>query len=125
MCKSRSENAPHIFSVADSAYQDMLHHEEVQHVIFAGESYSGKTTNAKLVLDHLFILGEGNKGVSDRLRQAKKVVNVLVNAGTPLNPDSTRCALETQVTFGSTGKLSGAIFWVYLLEKLRVSTTDM
>lgn len=125
MCKSRSENAPHIFSVADSAYQDMLHHEEVQHVIFAGESYSGKTTNAKLVLDHLFILGEGNKGVSDRLRQAQKVVNVLVNAGTPLNPDSTRCALETQVTFGSTGKLSGAIFWVYLLEKLRVSTTDM
>lgn len=111
--------------MADSAYQDMLHHEEVQHIIFGGESYSGKTTNAKLVIDHLFILGEGNKGVSDRLRHAKNAVNVLVNAGTPLNPDSTRCALDTQMTFGSTGKLSGAIFWVYLLEKLRVSSTDM
>lgn len=111
--------------MADSAYQDMLHHEESQHIIFAGESYSGKTTNAKLAIKHLLILGDGNKGVSDRLRNATNAVSVLVNAGTPLNPDSTRCALETQVTFGPSGKLSGAIFWVFLLEKLRVSSTDM
>lgn len=111
--------------MADSAYQDMLHHEESQNIVFAGESYSGKSTNAKLVIDHLLILGEGNKGVSERLKNASNVVHALVNAGTPLNPNSTRCALETQVTFGSTGKLSGAIFWVYLLEKIRVSSTDM
>lgn len=111
--------------MADSAYQDMLHHEETQHIVFAGESYSGKTTNMKLAAKHLFILGESNKGVADRLRYSMSAVHVLVNAGTPLNPDSTRCALDTQITFGSTGKLSGAIFWVYLLEKLRVSSTDM
>lgn len=103
----------------------MLHHEESQTIVFAGESYSGKSTNAKLTIDHLLILGEGNKGATDRLRHATNVVHYLVNAGTPLNPNSTRCALETQITFGSTGKLSGAIFWVYLLEKIRVSSTDM
>lgn len=125
MCKSRSENAPHILSVADSAYQDMLHHEDTQHIILAGESYSGKSTNARQILRHLYILGEGNKGLSDRIAGAVAVVDTIVNGGTPLNPNSTRCALQTQITFGSTGKLSGAIFWVYLLEKLRVSTTDM
>lgn len=56
-CKSRSDNAPHIYSVADSAYQDVLHHEEPQHIIFSGETYSGKTTNLKRILDHLNYLG--------------------------------------------------------------------
>lgn len=124
-CKSRSDNAPHIFAVADSAYQDMLHHEEPQHILFAGESYSGKTTQLRHSIDHLCVLGEGNNNCSERVKKALKVVHALVNAGTPVNPDSTRCALQTQLTFGTTGKLSGAIFNVFLLEKLRVSSTDM
>lgn len=123
--KSRSENAPHIFAVADSAYQDMLHHEEPQHVIMSGESYSGKTTNLRLCIKHFTFLGEGNNGVACRVTAALNAIHSISNAGTPLNPDSTRCILQTQATFGPTGKLTGAIFWVYLLEKLRVSTTNM
>lgn len=103
----------------------MLHHEEPQHIIFAGESYSGKTTNLRLAIKHLTILGEGNKGCAERVLGALNVIHALVNAGTPLNADSTRCALQTQLTFGQTGKISGVIFWVYLLDKLRVSSTDM
>lgn len=125
VCKSRSENSPHIFSVADSAFQDMLHHEEPQHIIFAGESFSGKTINMRLAIKHLTILGEGNKGSGERILSALNVIHALVNAGTPLNADATRCALQTQLTFGKTGKISGAIFWIYLLDKLRVSSTDM
>lgn len=52
-------------------------------------------------------------------------VNALTHAGTPLNNDSTRGILHSQITFGNTGKLSGAIMMVYLLEKTRVSSTDM
>lgn len=125
VCKSRSENAPHIFSVADSAYQDMLHHEESQQIIVAGESYSGKTTNIKHAVRHLCILGEGNKGVKERVSESMEVIHMIVNSGTPLNSNSTRCVLQTQLTFGGSGKLSGALFWVLLLEKLRVSSTDM
>lgn len=122
-CKSRSDNAPHIFAVADSAFQDMLHHEEPQHILFAGESYSGKTTQMRHALDHLCFLGHTN--CSERVQKSLKVIHALVNAGTPVNPDSTRCALQTQLTFGTSGKLSGAIYSVFLLEKLRVSSTDM
>lgn len=124
-CKSRSENTPHIFSVADSAYQNMLHHEEPQQIIMAGESYSGKTTNLRHAVKHLTILGEGNKNIGDRVLRSLKVTHALVNAGTPINPNSTRCVYQAQITFGKTGKLSGAIYAVYLLEKNRVSSTDM
>lgn len=125
MFKSRSDNAPHVFSVADSAYQDMLHHEEQQHIIFSGESSSGKTTNMRLCYEHLMYQGEGNAGIQKRTNAAVLAVNALTHAGTPLNNDSTRCVLQLQVTFGSTGKLSGIIFWTYLLEKTRVSSVDM
>lgn len=56
--KSRSDNTPHIYSVADSAYQDVLHHEEPQHILFAGESNSGKTTNMMHLIEHLMYLGK-------------------------------------------------------------------
>lgn len=125
MFKSRSDNSPHIFSVADSAYQDMLHHEEQQFILFSGESYSGKTTNMRLCFEHLAMMGEGNAGIIKRVNSALQALTALTHAGTTLNHDSTRCAMQVQMTFGQTGKTSGIIFWVYLLEKIRVSSTDM
>ncbi|CRK93540.1 CLUMA_CG007073, isoform A [Clunio marinus] len=115
MYKSRSENAPHIFAVADSAYQDMLHHEEQQFVLFSGESYSGKTTNMRLAFKHLVMMGEGNAGVAKRVTNALQAITALTHSGTLLNQDSTRCVLQLQMTFGRTGKLSGALQISFLL----------
>ncbi|XP_047350442.1 neither inactivation nor afterpotential protein C isoform X3 [Vespa velutina] len=123
-CKSRSDNAPHVYSVADSAYQDVLHNEEPQHILFAGESNSGKTTNMLHAIEHLMFLGKSLQDTGARLMKALKVIHVFSNAATPLNPNSTRCVLQTQTTYGSSGKASGAIFWLYQLEKWRVSTRD-
>ncbi|XP_054006011.1 neither inactivation nor afterpotential protein C isoform X2 [Hylaeus anthracinus] len=123
-CKSRSDNAPHVYSVADSAYQDVLHNEEPQHILLAGESNSGKTTNMLHLVRHLMYLGKSLQDTGARLFRAIKVVHAFSNAATPLNPNSTRCMLEIQTTFGSSGKASGGIFWLYQLEKWRVSTRD-
>ncbi|XP_015178392.1 PREDICTED: neither inactivation nor afterpotential protein C isoform X1 [Polistes dominula] len=123
-CKSRSDNAPHVYSVADSAYQDVLHNEEPQHILFSGESNSGKTTNMLHAIEHLMFLGKSLQDTGSRLLRALKVIHVFSNAATPLNPNSTRCVLQIQTTFGSSGKASGAIFWLYQLEKWRVSTRD-
>uniref|UniRef100_W8BGP4 non-specific serine/threonine protein kinase n=2 Tax=Ceratitis capitata TaxID=7213 RepID=W8BGP4_CERCA len=123
--KSRSQNSPHIFSVADIAYQDMLHHKEPQHIVFSGESFSGKSTNVRLLINHLCYLGAGNRGATARVENSIEVIQMLVNAGTPINNESTRCVMQYFLTFGQTGKLSGAVFNMYMLEKLRVSTTDM
>ncbi|XP_060801531.1 neither inactivation nor afterpotential protein C [Amyelois transitella] len=124
-CKSRSDNEPHIFAVADSAYQDALHHNEPQHIVFSGESKSGKTTNMIHALSHLTHLGAMKNNTAERIQKATKVIHAAINAATPINSNSTRGILQVQVTYGSSGKLSGAIFWLYQLEKWRVSSTDM
>lgn len=102
-----------------------MHNEEAQNILFAGESYSGKTTNMRLAFQHLICMGEGNAGIANRIKLGLTAVNALTHAGTPLNSDSTRCAMQVQMTFGVTGKISGTIFWIYLLEKIRVSSTNM
>ncbi|XP_028163622.1 neither inactivation nor afterpotential protein C [Ostrinia furnacalis] len=124
-CKSRSDNEPHIFAVADSAYQDALHHNEPQHIVFSGESKSGKTTNMNHALSHLTHLGAMKNNTAERIQKAAKVIQSSLSAATPINANSTRAILQIQVTYGSSGKLSGAIFWLYQLEKWRVSSTDM
>lgn len=103
----------------------MLHHEEPQHIVMSGETFSGKTTNFRLLIKHLCYLGEGHEGMTSRIESAVAAIHAIVNAGTPINSDATKCFMQTQLAFGSAGKMSGAIFWIYLLEKLRVSSTDM
>ena len=44
--------------MADCAYQDMLHHNEAQNIVFRGETLSGKTTNCNHLIDHLLYLGK-------------------------------------------------------------------
>lgn len=71
------------------------------------------------------MMGEGNSGVAKQSLRALQAISALSHSGTIQNHDSTRCVLQVQTTFGQTGKLSGVIFWLYLLEKNRVSSTDM
>lgn len=76
-------------------------------------------------LSHLTHLGAMKNNTAERVQKATKVIQAAITAGTPSNAHSTRAIFQIQVTYGSSGKLSGAIFWLYQLEKLRVSSTDM
>ncbi|XP_023311142.1 neither inactivation nor afterpotential protein C [Anoplophora glabripennis] len=122
--KSRSENAPHIYSVGDTAYQNALHHVIPQQVIFIGESASGKTTNYLHLLDHLLYLGENASINSDRIKSAVKLIHTLIHASTPTNDYSTRAIFKTSFSYGKTGKFTGAEFKVLGLEKWRISSPD-
>ncbi|KAJ3603331.1 hypothetical protein NHX12_031073 [Muraenolepis orangiensis] len=69
--KRRSEVPPHIYSIADNAYNDMLRNRENQSMLITGESGAGKTVNTKRVIQYFAIvaaLGEGmaKKGSSTR-----------------------------------------------------------
>lgn len=119
--KSRSDNEPHIYAVADGAYQDMMHHEEAQHIVLAGETLAGKTTSLRHLLKHLIFLGQGAAKVGEKIEKCLNILHAIGNAGTPINHNSTRHVLYLQVTYGMSGKLSGAIFWMYQLEKWRVT----
>lgn len=39
--RARSDNPPHVFAVADSAYHAMLHQRKSQCVVISGESGAG------------------------------------------------------------------------------------
>ncbi|KAI5478994.1 myosin heavy chain [Pseudohyphozyma bogoriensis] len=52
--KRRDENAPHVFAVAEKAWQSMLaHREQSQSILVTGESGAGKTENTKKVIQYL------------------------------------------------------------------------
>ncbi|XP_014249774.1 neither inactivation nor afterpotential protein C isoform X2 [Cimex lectularius] len=119
--KSRSDNEPHIYGVADSAYQDMLHHNVPQNIVLSGETMSGKTTQFKHLLKQLINLGQSRNKCGEKLQRSLEVIQAFGNASTPVNNNSTRHALITQLTFSYSGKISGGIFWVYQLEKWRVT----
>jgi myosin heavy subunit len=56
--QARSDNPPHIFSVADAAYQGLLHQRQNQAIVISGESGAGKTESANLLLKQLVFLGK-------------------------------------------------------------------
>ncbi|VVC25287.1 Hypothetical protein CINCED_3A022449 [Cinara cedri] len=125
--KCRSDNAPHIFSVADAAYQDMLHHEQPQHILLAGETKSGKSFNYGKLIEHLLFLGEQNQtkvnNIGLKIKCAIDVIQAFGNAATKYHMNSTRHVNQTQITYSSTGKISGALFFIYQLEKWRVTNS--
>ncbi|XP_045471088.1 neither inactivation nor afterpotential protein C isoform X2 [Harmonia axyridis] len=123
--KSKSDNIPHIYAIADSAYQDALHHVAPQKIILSGESGSGKTKNFLNLVEHLLFIGHNENIQMTRLRSAIDLIHAFTHASTPYNDFSTRCILKTDLSYGRTGKVTGATFLVNLLEKTRVSSTNM
>ena len=51
------------------------------------------------------------------------ILDAIGNAVTQLNINATRHVRYFDVTFGPTGKISGAVIWVLMLEKFRVTHT--
>lgn len=58
----RTANPPHIFAVADVAYQSMVAYRADQCVVISGESGAGKTESAHLLVQQLTVLGKVSRG---------------------------------------------------------------
>ncbi|XP_037076933.1 neither inactivation nor afterpotential protein C-like [Pollicipes pollicipes] len=124
--RARSDNAPHVFAVADRAHQDMAHHKRTQTIVFTGETGAGKTFNAHMALEHLCHLGKPgarlqSQPLADKVKSAQFVVELLGSAATNSNSASTRQVRYLETTFAKTGRLSGVIVWVYMLERWRIA----
>ncbi|KAM9120502.1 LOW QUALITY PROTEIN: myosin-6-like [Pangshura tecta] len=129
--KKRSEAPPHIFSISDNAYQNMLTDRENQSILITGESGAGKTVNTKRVIQYFASIAaisdrkkEGtsaNKGtLEDQIIQANPALEAFGNAKTVRNDNSSRFGKFIRIHFGATGKLASADIETYLLEKSRV-----
>merc|ERR1712159_840085 len=136
--KRRPEMPPHVFSIVDCAYQDMLIDHENQSMLITGESGAGKTENTKKVIQYIAKVAgvekksapapaaEGDvakiKGdLDEQVVQANPLLEAFGNAKTTRNNNSSRFGKFIRCHFSNTGKLAGADIESYLLEKNRVS----
>ncbi|XP_078356620.1 myosin-16-like [Oculina patagonica] len=120
---------PHIFSICDNAYHDMLQDRENQSMLITGESGAGKTENTKKVIQYLaHVSGQTKPGdhkqeastLEDQVVQANPILEAYGNAKTIRNNNSSRFGKFIRCHFGPQGKLAGADIESYLLEKSRV-----
>ncbi|XP_077581880.1 myosin, heavy chain 7B, cardiac muscle, beta a [Stigmatopora nigra] len=125
--KRRSEVPPHIYAVADNAYNSMLQNRENQSMLITGESGAGKTVNTKRVIQYFAIvaaLGDASAKkagtLEDQIIEANPAMEAFGNAKTLRNDNSSRFGKFIRIHFGPTGKLASADIDIYLLEKSRV-----
>ncbi|XP_069050592.1 myosin heavy chain, fast skeletal muscle-like [Lepisosteus oculatus] len=130
--KKRMEAPPHIFSVSDNAYQNMLTDRENQSILITGESGAGKTVNTKRVIQYfatIAAIGDKKKEqtgkmqgtLEDQIISANPLLEAFGNAKTVRNDNSSRFGKFIRIHFGTSGKLASADIETYLLEKSRVT----
>ncbi|XP_062304054.1 myosin-11-like isoform X2 [Osmerus eperlanus] len=125
--KKRHEVPPHIYSISDNAYRNMMQDREDQSILCTGESGAGKTENTKKVIQYLAVVASSHKGKKDtsagelekQLLQANPILEAFGNAKTIKNDNSSRFGKFIRINFDVTGYIVGANIETYLLEKSR------
>ncbi|XP_038611640.1 myosin-IIIa isoform X2 [Tachyglossus aculeatus] len=117
----RTDNPPHIFAIADLGYESMVTYSSDQCIVISGESGSGKTESAHLLVQQLTVLGKANnRTLQEKILQVNKLVEAFGNASTVINDNSSRFGKYLEMKFTSAGVVIGAQISEYLLEKSRV-----
>ena len=94
--KRRNECWPHIFAIAEGAYQGMTNTGDNQSILITGESGAGKTENTKKVISYFATIcssgkrKEGEASLEDKIVQTNPVLEAWGNAKTVRNDNSSR-----------------------------------
>ncbi|XP_027476593.1 myosin-7B isoform X3 [Zalophus californianus] len=133
--KRRSEAPPHIYAVADNAYNDMLRNRENQSMLITlqgtrvGKGSKGTQTEDKDEagrgrdgdpFNSQFLATKTGGTLEDQIIEANPAMEAFGNAKTLRNDNSSRFGKFIRIHFGPSGKLASADIDSYLLEKSRV-----
>uniref|UniRef100_A0A453BB23 Myosin-2 n=1 Tax=Aegilops tauschii subsp. strangulata TaxID=200361 RepID=A0A453BB23_AEGTS len=105
--RQKLTNDPHVYAIADIAFNEMLRDGINQSIIISGESGAGKTETAKIAMQYLAALGGAN-GMESEVLQTNVILEALGNAKTSRNDNSSRFGKLTEMHFSETGKICGA-----------------
>jgi len=136
---------PHVYAVAEAAYRNLINKGENQSMIVCGESGSGKTESAKLLMRHLAYTTQQNASeeksggtpnkkegvhaliIEQQVLAANPILESIGNAKTGMNNNSSRFGKFNKILFSSLdegGRIVGSYIETYLLEKSRVVRQD-
>ncbi|XP_075408916.1 unconventional myosin-Ia [Tenrec ecaudatus] len=117
------ELKPHIYALANVAYQSLRDQDRDQCILITGESGAGKTEASKLVMSYVAaVCGQGEQvnSVKEQLLQSNPVLEAFGNAKTIRNNNSSRFGKYMDIEFDFKGMPLGGVITNYLLEKSRV-----
>ncbi|KAL1264614.1 hypothetical protein QQF64_004969 [Cirrhinus molitorella] len=117
--KEKHNNPPHIYAIADAAFCQSQNTTQEHCIIISGQSGSGKTEAAKLIVHYLSSMYQG---INEKLRQPMDVLPILEsfgNAKTILNNNSSRFGKYLHIHIRH-GVVVGTSLSKYLLEKSRI-----
>ncbi|XP_061585971.1 unconventional myosin-Ih [Cololabis saira] len=117
------ELPPHIYALADNAYQTMLTEVTNHFILISGESGAGKTEASKKILQYYAVSCPSTTlldTVRDKMLMSNPVLEAFGNAKTLKNDNSSRFGKYMDIQFDSQGEAVGGHILNYLLEKSRV-----
>ena len=128
--------SPHVFAIADTAYQEMMTWQRPQSVLISGESGAGKTETAKKVMQYLAFRQQSADArtptadaatltatIAEALLESNPLLEAFGNATTVRNDNSSRFGKFVKLWFDSrVGTLKTASITTYLLERSRIVT---
>ncbi|KAF1866956.1 hypothetical protein Lal_00018342 [Lupinus albus] len=98
--RQRLIDSPHVYAMADAAYNEMIRDEVNQSIIISGESGAGKTETAKIAMQYLAALGGGSCGIENEVLQTNFILEAFGNAKTSRNDNSSRFSRVVQLANG-------------------------
>ncbi|KAK4796631.1 hypothetical protein SAY86_028957 [Trapa natans] len=107
--RNRAASSPHVYTTADTAYNEMMRDEVNQSIIISGESGAGKTETAKIAMQYLAALGGGSTvGIEHEILQTSCILEAFGNSKTSRNDNSSRFGKFIEIHFCTSGKICGA-----------------
>ncbi|KAK1326505.1 hypothetical protein QJS10_CPA01g01156 [Acorus calamus] len=121
--RQKLTDRPHVYAIADTAFNQMMRDEMDQSIIISGESGAGKTETAKIAMQYLAALG-GGSGIENEVLKTSSILESFGNAKTLRNDNSSRFGKLIEIRFATSGKICGARIQTFLLEKSDCLTID-
>lgn len=136
---NKTDHPPHLYAIADNAFQSMARSGRPQVCVISGESGAGKTESAKQFIRQIMdvsargLMGGAGAGaavetgaerarhpVETKIIQQNPILEAFGNAQTVMNDNSSRFGKFIELKFNSKNLVSGAEMSHYLLEKARI-----
>ncbi|KAJ1872108.1 hypothetical protein LPJ55_003347 [Coemansia sp. RSA 990] len=122
--EKRKGLAPHVFAMAANAYLHMRQTGLNQSIVFTGETGTGKSEAKRLAVRMLSFLrphARRDTQVFDKIVDAEIVLEAFGNAKTTSHANASRVGIYTELQFDELGRIAGAKFCDYMLDRNRVT----